>query len=31
MSTLYGGILGYLAGDIIVSFVRWLKKRRGEK
>lgn len=31
MSTLYGGILGYLAGDIIVSFAGWLKKRRGEK
>jgi len=28
MSTLYGGILGYLAGDIIVSIIRWVKKRR---
>jgi hypothetical protein len=30
MSTLYGGILGYLAGDIILSLIRWFKKRRGE-
>lgn len=30
MSTLYGGILGYLAGDVVLSLVRWLKKRRGE-
>lgn len=28
MSTLYGGIIGYLAGDILVSIIRWARKRR---
>ncbi len=28
LSTLYGGIIGYLAGDIVMGIVRWAKKRR---
>jgi hypothetical protein len=31
MSTLYGGILGYLSGDIILSIINWMKKRRERK
>jgi hypothetical protein len=27
MSTLYGGIFGYLAGDIVLGIIRWFKKR----
>lgn len=28
LSTIYGGIIGYLAGDIVMGIVRWAKKRR---
>jgi hypothetical protein len=28
MSTLYGGIIGYLAGDIIRNVARWITHRR---
>ncbi|MBM3420265.1 MAG: hypothetical protein FJY11_03930 [Bacteroidetes bacterium] len=31
MSTLYGGILGYLGGDIVKSLIRWFSKRRESK
>ncbi|MDX9929105.1 MAG: hypothetical protein RBS37_04555 [Bacteroidales bacterium] len=27
MSTLYGGILGYLAGDIVLGIIGWFTKR----